>query len=150
MTENAYITAPATALDWHEQAACASTDPNLFFPPNGDAVVAKLAKRVCADCPVRELCLEEALDFHPIDGIWGGTTVSERKRLAKGRPTGRPSRRNQTFLMVKAAIDETGKAPSATIVAARLGTTIESAYKFISRIRAGWVPLELSEPVGRV
>jgi WhiB family redox-sensing transcriptional regulator len=75
------IVAPA----WVEDALCAQTDPELFFPNKGCNVT--IPRRVCAQCPVRTQCLEEALADSSLDGIWGGTTPRERQQLraeAKG------------------------------------------------------------------
>lgn len=33
-----------------------------------------------------ERCLQHALDNHPIDGIWGGTSERERRRLVAAVP----------------------------------------------------------------
>ena len=42
-------------------------------------------KAVCAACPVKELCLEFALETREAEGIWGGTTARERRRLLRQR-----------------------------------------------------------------
>jgi len=47
--------------------------------PNTRAVP---AKKVCNDCPVRVHCLSYALAGEEVEGIWGGMTPVERKRLA--------------------------------------------------------------------
>jgi WhiB family transcriptional regulator, redox-sensing transcriptional regulator len=78
-----------TALDnragWWARAACASADPELFFPISysGPALrqVAR-AKAICARCPIRQECLRYALDAGSIQGVWGGMTEGERQRLA--------------------------------------------------------------------
>lgn len=45
-----------TQLDWQARAACATTDPDLFFPEKGgDHGVA--AKKVCGGCEVKQQCL---------------------------------------------------------------------------------------------
>jgi WhiB family redox-sensing transcriptional regulator len=62
-----------------EQANCAQVDLDLFFPINGGT--AEPAKKVCRRCPVQTECLQYALDS-PVDGIWGGTSVQERRALA--------------------------------------------------------------------
>jgi WhiB family redox-sensing transcriptional regulator len=72
---------------WRRQAACASTDPGLFYPPDGwiGQVAVEAAKAVCAGCPVRADCLADALAWErPIDrhGVLGGLTAGERARLA--------------------------------------------------------------------
>ena len=79
-----------TALDnragWWTRAACASADPELFFPISysGPALrqVAQ-AKAICARCPIQRDCLRYALDAGSILGVWGGMTVEERRRLAR-------------------------------------------------------------------
>ena len=40
------------------------------------------AKRICADCPVRQECLDYAMRVHEPFGIWGGLTEAERRQLA--------------------------------------------------------------------
>lgn len=39
------------------------------------------AKAVCRSCPVRETCLQYALEEGIRDGIWGGRTGSERRNI---------------------------------------------------------------------
>lgn len=59
-------------------AACRGKDPELFFAPPGQG---QAARAICASCPVRFACLEEALASGPsLQGIWGGT--SHRQRMA--------------------------------------------------------------------
>ena len=43
----------------------------------------KIAKEICAECPVKMLCLEYALDANEQFGIWGGTTFKERKQIRR-------------------------------------------------------------------
>lgn len=66
----------ATEHEWMASAVCAQTDPEAFHPEAGDSP--EPAKRMCAHCPVRETCLQWALDHNEPDGIWGGLTASER------------------------------------------------------------------------
>jgi WhiB family transcriptional regulator, redox-sensing transcriptional regulator len=68
-------------LDWHEQALCAQTDPEAFFPEKGGST--REAKRVCLSCDVRSECLEYALMNDERFGIWGGLSERERRRLKK-------------------------------------------------------------------
>jgi WhiB family redox-sensing transcriptional regulator len=68
---------------WKQDAACRNLDPNMFFPDRDDAAGPALA--VCATCPVREACLEYALVNRLREGIWGGATERERRRLARQR-----------------------------------------------------------------
>jgi hypothetical protein len=76
------------AHDWRDDAACARTDPELFFPqgqPTTAAAMEEAAKRICAGCPVRAECLEYALETGQHTGVWGGCTESERRQLARVR-----------------------------------------------------------------
>lgn len=61
---------------WMDEALCAQTDPEAFFPEKGGSVSG--AKRVCASCPVRDECLAYALRNNVRHGIWGGLTPRER------------------------------------------------------------------------
>ena len=68
-------------LDWQDQALCAQTDPEAFFPEKGGST--REAKRVCASCEVRAECLEYALSNDERFGIWGGLSERERRRVKK-------------------------------------------------------------------
>ena len=43
------------------------------------------AKAICAQCAVRQACLEHALASRERDGIWGGATEKERRRIIRQR-----------------------------------------------------------------
>jgi WhiB family transcriptional regulator, redox-sensing transcriptional regulator len=74
--------------DWRLQAACATVDPELFFPDPGQTPQVAAAKAICAGCAVRGPCLEAALHgpqaHQDHTGIFAGTTPSDRVRL-RGR-----------------------------------------------------------------
>ncbi|MBO0818319.1 MAG: WhiB family transcriptional regulator [Actinobacteria bacterium] len=79
-----------TALDnragWWTRAACASADPELFFPISYSGPARRQvaqAKAICARCPIQQECLSYALEAGPIQGVWGGLTEEERLRLAR-------------------------------------------------------------------
>ncbi|KPI19898.1 transcription factor WhiB [Actinobacteria bacterium OK074] len=67
---------------WREQALCAQTGTDFFFPEPGSSV--REAKRICAMCEMRSACLEYALDNDERFGVWGG--LSEKERLGLRRP----------------------------------------------------------------
>ncbi|NBM18970.1 WhiB family transcriptional regulator [Streptomyces sp. GC420] len=74
--------------DWRDAAACRNEDPDLFFPigNTGPALLQiEEAKAVCRRCPVREQCLEWALDAGQDIGVWGGTSENERRALKRRR-----------------------------------------------------------------
>ena len=68
---------------WLDNAMCANMEPAIFFPPpkanNGPA------KSICYQCPVRNDCLNYALQHNIREGVWGGMGERERQREAKRR-----------------------------------------------------------------
>jgi WhiB family redox-sensing transcriptional regulator len=70
-------------LSWRKRAACRGVDADVFFPVSDDD--AGKAKAICAQCSVREACLEYALAHRERDGIWGGATERERRRILRQR-----------------------------------------------------------------
>ncbi|MDU0478859.1 WhiB family transcriptional regulator [Staphylococcus chromogenes] len=71
----------AVEQEWQDQALCAQTDPEAFFPEKGGST--REAKRICQACEVRDECLEFALEHDERFGIWGGLSERERRRLKK-------------------------------------------------------------------
>jgi len=67
---------------WAGQAACRSADPKLFDANSN--LHAQVALSFCKACPVKEECLQDALDqqANP-EGVWGGTTHFERRRIRR-------------------------------------------------------------------
>ncbi len=65
--------------DWRDQALCAQTDAESFFPEKGGS--SRAAKKICQSCDVREQCLQAALDNDERFGIWGGLSERERRGL---------------------------------------------------------------------
>jgi WhiB family redox-sensing transcriptional regulator len=55
----------------------------MFYPDEGDEGLA--AKQVCEGCGVRVACLEHALASREKEGIWGGHTERERRRILRQR-----------------------------------------------------------------
>jgi WhiB family transcriptional regulator, redox-sensing transcriptional regulator len=68
---------------WYNQARCKGIDPEIFYPISEDE--GDEAKTICGDCPVRLQCLEFALANRERDGIWGGATEKERRRIIRQR-----------------------------------------------------------------
>jgi WhiB family redox-sensing transcriptional regulator len=72
--------------EWMARGRCVNVPPSRFFPSDGAGV--ELARKICAECPVQEPCLEHAL-VHRIDhGVWGGCSERERRRILKARRSG--------------------------------------------------------------
>ncbi len=70
-------------LTWRQHGACRGTDPDIFYPVTDEE--AEEAKAICATCPVREPCLEYALEQRIDHGVWGGASERERRRILKRR-----------------------------------------------------------------
>ena len=68
---------------WRNRAACRGIDPDIFFPVTDEE--AEPAKAICNVCPVRETCLEFALAAREREGVWGGATERERRRIIRQR-----------------------------------------------------------------
>lgn len=77
--------------DWRDRARCAGEPVRLFFTEDliGGArhrIVKPTprAQAMCDTCPVGGECLSEAL-LNDEQGVWGGTTYSQRKNMKKAR-----------------------------------------------------------------
>jgi WhiB family redox-sensing transcriptional regulator len=68
---------------WRQRAACRGVDPDIFYPVSDEE--AEDAKAICAVCPVQQACLEWALSHREHDGVWGGATERERRRIIRRR-----------------------------------------------------------------
>jgi WhiB family transcriptional regulator, redox-sensing transcriptional regulator len=64
---------------WVDRAACIGEDPEMFFET--DAVMMARARAMCSGCPVAVDCLTTALENSSVDGIWGGFTEGQRRRI---------------------------------------------------------------------
>jgi len=79
--------------DWQLAAACGERDPRMFEIANNAAF------ETCGTCPVRQECLEHALESPwPPYGIWGGKPQIEVRRVWRERHP-RAQRREVTKLM---------------------------------------------------
>lgn len=75
------------ATEWQGRAACKGPQSSIFFPPSSferkddkDRREGN-AKGICASCPVRQDCLNYAMEIREPHGIWGGLTEGERRAL---------------------------------------------------------------------
>lgn len=85
MSSRAFIALQSDAADryWRQRAKCRTVDPELFFPLAGDEKGQEQALWVCGGCPVRAVCLEEALEQRDVEGVRGGTTGQERRSMIR-------------------------------------------------------------------
>jgi len=55
----------------------------IFYPEDDEASCE--AKAICEQCNVRTACLEHALAHREKEGVWGGCTERERRRIIRQR-----------------------------------------------------------------
>lgn len=87
---------PATLGGLHEVAAqvheellpCRLNDAELWFAESPDDV--EFAKALCRDCPVRDRCLDGALERAEPWGVWGGELFLKGEVIPFKRARGRP------------------------------------------------------------
>ncbi|GAA5103998.1 hypothetical protein GCM10025762_05260 [Haloechinothrix salitolerans] len=73
--------------DWVRHAACGPDTAELFFPIGDTGPAAadiQRAQAICAACPVRQQCLDDADATGQGHGIWGGLTDTERRHRRYG------------------------------------------------------------------
>jgi WhiB family transcriptional regulator, redox-sensing transcriptional regulator len=79
----------ADIWEWQLQGACRTSDPDLFFHPEGERGPRKArrdeaARAVCAGCPVLAQCRAHALAVREPYGVWGGLTEDDREAAYAG------------------------------------------------------------------
>lgn len=68
---------------WTDRAACRGMDTDRFYPPRGVIGVPDDIAALCATCPVRTPCAAAALARPGEQGIWGGTSQAQRRRILR-------------------------------------------------------------------
>jgi WhiB family transcriptional regulator, redox-sensing transcriptional regulator len=70
------------SVDWQSGLCRSHSDPDLWF----EDVTEDIAVKICRGdgvgqlpCPIREVCLQFALDTQQIMGVWGGFTADQRR-----------------------------------------------------------------------
>lgn len=78
--------------DWREKAECrdidVTPDRDPFFTFDGERETLGRwdeARAICGGCPVRDLCLRDALAHRDFEGFRGGATGEERLRIIRRR-----------------------------------------------------------------
>jgi WhiB family redox-sensing transcriptional regulator len=70
-------------LSWRDRGACNGLEPAIFFPDHEEDGAA--AKAIWEGCGVRVASLDYALEARERQGIWGGASARERRRIARTR-----------------------------------------------------------------
>ena len=66
---------------WRGNSACQGLDPDIFYPDSEDNCDQAIA--ICESCHVRIACLNYALETREKQGVWGGASARERRRLLR-------------------------------------------------------------------
>lgn len=62
---------------------CTSYNTDIFYPEDYEEASVAQAKTICNDCWIKDKCLAFALSTNEKEGVWGGTTPRERKRIRR-------------------------------------------------------------------
>ena len=80
------VVAPIRTDSWRAVARCRGLDSCLFYPyDEEDGDDARVARQVCAECPVVDECLESAIENREEYGIWGGKSPRQRRSIKRMR-----------------------------------------------------------------
>ena len=72
--------------NWRDQARVHPIRPERrVLPPRGEST--RDAKAVCETCAVRRECLEYALQWDHLCGVWGGMSEHERRQVRRRNRT---------------------------------------------------------------
>nr|WP_255413820.1 WhiB family transcriptional regulator [Pseudonocardia sp. MH-G8] len=76
---------PELSQPWRRQALCTGIDTAMFFPTDDERLPQRhrrerVAKAICAACPVRRPCAAYALVHGELHGVWGGLSEADRRR----------------------------------------------------------------------
>ena len=72
---------PEFDTSWRVNSACQGLDPDIFYPDSEDNCDQAIA--ICESCHVRIACLNYALETREKQGVWGGASARERRRLLR-------------------------------------------------------------------
>lgn len=75
-------------IDIDAELPCRQHPADLWFAELPEDVEA--AKALCLECPIRALCLDQALERSEPWGVWGGQLVQSGVVVPRKRPRGRP------------------------------------------------------------
>ena len=91
MSTLAYKPGRTASQTWRDIASCLGHDPEIWYPHTTDHITAIQAVVICSSCPVRDACLEDALDQEAgikadgRDGIRAGLSPLDRYNIYRAR-----------------------------------------------------------------
>jgi len=88
MPHSAFDPVESRLVDRLDDVPCADLDGDLWFASHPAAVAR--AKELCQACPIRQACLEDAMQRREPWGVWGGELFENGAIVTFKRPRGRP------------------------------------------------------------
>ncbi len=70
--------------EWMADGLCRQVDGEVWYPEKGSSN--RDAKQICLACPVKDECLQYALEHDEQFGVWGGLSSAERRNLREPGP----------------------------------------------------------------
>jgi hypothetical protein len=117
---------------------CQQADPDLFFAEPGTADCA-LAKQLCATCPIRVRCAEDAATRQEPYGVFGGLDETERQTasLWTTRSAGGHDEEDRALIADRRRLiaDLADDGVTVEVIAAHLGVTASIVRCDLSRLR---------------
>lgn len=129
---DSFAYAAELALDlpgYFGEGACIGANPRLFDGESLNDVLC--AKKICASCPIREMCLDWAL-LTQSAGVWGGLTPSERIKVRKA---GKPIDIDEVRMLEANRAKLLSRTPAARL-AAEFEVTERTIYRWRKKIQA--------------
>lgn len=74
---------PVWDQQWRSHAACAGQDTDDWFPARGASL--RHLRAICDACPVKTECAEFALEHRIPEGVFGGLSAKQRRRILRDR-----------------------------------------------------------------
>jgi WhiB family redox-sensing transcriptional regulator len=62
---------------------CTQYSTEIFYPEEYEDIDVAEAKAICNSCWLKDKCLDFALKTKENEGVWGGTTPLERRRIRR-------------------------------------------------------------------
>ncbi|WP_412078988.1 WhiB family transcriptional regulator [Streptomyces xanthophaeus] len=121
-----------TSHEWTGQAACGTTDPELWFSTKEQHIAE--AKAICAECPVRRQCADRAdqlegnLSHSYRHGIWAGEDTHERAAHSTGHHTSYKAAQLRKRILAMPGVE-------AVLVASTVGCTPDHVWR-VRRLNA--------------
>lgn len=80
----------AFAIEAVGEVPCMSAPDIYFIDIDNRETYAntKMAIKLCQECPVKNICLNYAIDAQEMYGVWGGLSPHQRKELTRNRING--------------------------------------------------------------